>query len=48
MVDFAQSFNATVVQFAQTLKELRESDETLRLLAISDPLTGLNNRRRFL
>ncbi len=47
MGEFAQSFNAMVVQLDQTLRELRESEEALRQLAISDPLTGLNNRRRF-
>ena len=40
MGEFSQSFNAMVVQ-------LQESQAALRLLAISDPLTGLNNRRHF-
>jgi diguanylate cyclase (GGDEF)-like protein len=52
--DFSQSFNEMVMQLDRTLRqlvakeeELRQTNETLRLLAVSDPLTGLNNRRRF-
>jgi diguanylate cyclase (GGDEF)-like protein len=52
--DFSQSFNEMVMRLDQTLKELvakedelQQANEDLRLLAISDPLTGLNNRRHF-
>jgi diguanylate cyclase (GGDEF)-like protein len=54
MGEFSQSFNAMVAQLDQTLNELvrkeaelAHTNEELRLLAISDALTGLNNRRRF-
>jgi len=54
MGEFSQSFNAMVVQLDETLKELtrrehelREANEALGLLATSDPLTGLYNRRHF-
>jgi diguanylate cyclase (GGDEF)-like protein len=47
MGDFATSFNSMVLQLDTARKELLESEENYRLLATTDPLTGLSNRRDF-
>ena len=47
MGEFADSFNLMTKQLDQTHKEQAESEKKYRLLAITDPLTGLSNRRHF-
>jgi diguanylate cyclase (GGDEF)-like protein len=47
MGEFAKSFNLMVEQLDQARKAQAESEEKYRLLAITDPLTGLPNRRHF-
>jgi diguanylate cyclase (GGDEF)-like protein len=47
MGEFATSFNSMVLQLDTARKELLESEENYRLLATTDPLTGLSNRRNF-
>jgi len=47
MGEFAKSFNLMVEQLDQARKAQAESEEKYRKLAITDPLTGLPNRRYF-
>ena len=47
MGEFAASFNLMIDQLDQARREQAESQERYRLLAITDPLTGLPNRRHF-
>jgi diguanylate cyclase (GGDEF)-like protein len=47
MGDFAAAFNGMVQRLALTLNALRESEERYRILATTDGLTGLCNRRQF-
>ncbi|SME88438.1 GGDEF domain-containing protein [Desulfovibrio gilichinskyi] len=45
--EFSEAFNAMVVQLEETRTKLLESEQKYRLLAVTDPLTGLFNRRSF-
>ncbi|WP_291329855.1 GGDEF domain-containing protein [Desulfovibrio sp. UCD-KL4C] len=45
--EFSEAFNGMVVQLAETRTKLIESEQKYRLLAVTDPLTGLFNRRSF-
>jgi diguanylate cyclase (GGDEF)-like protein len=47
MGEFATSFNLMVLQLDTARKELLENEEKYRLMAATDPLTGLSNRRNF-
>ncbi|MDR2560693.1 MAG: GGDEF domain-containing protein [Holophagales bacterium] len=45
--DFSTSFNSMVEQLSETRKKLMESEKRFRLLATTDALSGLPNRRHF-
>jgi diguanylate cyclase (GGDEF)-like protein len=47
MGEFATSFNLMIEQLDEARRKQAESEEKYRLLAITDPLTGLPNRRHF-
>ena len=47
MGEFSEAFNAMVAHLSMSVKALRESEERFRRLSITDPLTGLYNRRHF-
>lgn len=45
--EFSEAFNDMVIQLEETRTRLLESEQKYRLLAVTDPLTGLFNRRSF-
>ncbi|MEW5912902.1 MAG: diguanylate cyclase [Thermodesulfobacteriota bacterium] len=47
MGEFSEAFNAMVEKLDATVRALRESEARYREMAITDPLTGLHNRRHF-
>lgn len=48
MGEFSDAFNAMVLQLDETMRNLRQSEQNLRKMAQTDPLTGANNRGYFL
>ncbi|MFA6505462.1 MAG: GGDEF domain-containing protein [Treponemataceae bacterium] len=48
MGEFSEAFNAMVLQLDETMRNLRLSEQNLKHMARTDPLTGTNNRGYFL
>ena len=48
MGEFSEAFNAMVQQLDETMRNLRLSEQDLRKMARTDPLTGANNRGYFM
>jgi diguanylate cyclase (GGDEF)-like protein len=48
MGEFSDAFNAMVQQLDETMRHLRLSEENLKRMARTDPLTGANNRGYFM